>query len=178
MSTIVSPPLERRLKKSGAEEDTLSVILCDNGVNRPLRDNKGQHLEGGIRVPFFVVWPGNLPARRIYEHPVITFDLLPTDFAVAGIAALKDLDGVDLMLHLFGRNKVPPHEAPLALQSAEGGSQAELVAARLALARLDGRSLTPQRQRQQNEVRDTFFLVHRDVQRAVRKVVPPARRPR
>src|SRR4029078_7617123 len=63
------------LKKSGADKNTLVLFVSDNGasgkkpflayngaVNTPLRGDKGQTLEGGIRVPFFAAFPGRLPA--------------------------------------------------------------------------------------------------------------------
>ena len=49
-----------------------------------LRGDKAQTLEGGIRVPFFVSWPGRLPAGKVYEQPVIALDILPTALARGG----------------------------------------------------------------------------------------------
>jgi arylsulfatase A-like enzyme len=113
-----------QLRESGAEKDTLIVFISDNGgsglspflayntgVNRPLRGNKGQTLEGGIRVPFIIAWSGKLPAGKTYDHPVIALDILPTACAVAGVKTLKNVDGVNLLPHLVGDNKAAPHEA-------------------------------------------------------------------
>jgi arylsulfatase A-like enzyme len=112
------------LQESGADEDTIVIFVSDNGgsglapflafntgINRPLRGFKGQTLEGGIRVPFFIAWPGKLPAGKTYDHPVITLDLLPTALAAAGGKAPKSLDGVNLLPHLLGENKAAPHDA-------------------------------------------------------------------
>jgi arylsulfatase A-like enzyme len=112
------------LQESGADQDTLVIFISDNGgsgvapflaynaaVNRPLRGNKGQTLEGGIRVPFFIAWPGKLPAGKTYDHPVITLDILPTACAVAGAKAPADSDGVNLMPYLLGEKKAAPHDA-------------------------------------------------------------------
>ena len=115
------------LKKIGIDRDTLIFFVSDNGgsgrkpyfayntgVNRPLRGDKGQTLEGGIRVPFFVVWPGRLPAGKVYEQPVITLDILPTALAVASAASrssTENLDGVNLLPFLTGENTAAPHEA-------------------------------------------------------------------
>ena len=112
------------LRDSGAARDTLVVFVSDNGgsgaapflaynaaVNRPLRGNKGQTLEGGIRVPFFVAWPGRLPAGKTYGHPVIALDVVPTACALAGVKAPADVDGVDLKPHLLGTKEPPPHDA-------------------------------------------------------------------
>jgi len=76
-----------------------------------LRGDKGQTLEGGIRVPFFVSWPGKLPAGKTYEQPVTALDILPTACAVAGAKVDADLDGVNLLPHLTGENTAGPHEA-------------------------------------------------------------------
>lgn len=83
----------------------------NTGINTPLRGDKGQTLEGGIRVPFFVSWPGKLPAGKVYDQPVSTLDILPTACAVAGAKADADLHGVNLLSHLTGEKSSVPHEA-------------------------------------------------------------------
>jgi arylsulfatase A-like enzyme len=112
------------LRDSGADQDTLIIFISDNGGsglspflaynagdNRPLRGNKGQTLEGGIRVPFFVAWSGKVPAGKTYDHPVIALDILPTACAAAGVKAPKNADGVNLLPYLKGDNQAAPHEA-------------------------------------------------------------------
>jgi arylsulfatase A-like enzyme len=112
------------LRDKKQDRDTLIFFLSDNGgsgrapflaynagVNTPLRGDKGQTLEGGIRVPFFVAWPGKLPAGKTYDQPVIALDILPTACAVAGARADGDLDGVDILPCLKGEKTSPPHEA-------------------------------------------------------------------
>jgi arylsulfatase A-like enzyme len=86
-------------------------LAYNTGVNRPLRGNKGQTLEGGIRVPFFIAWRGKLPAGKTYDQPVIALDILPTACALAGAKTPKNVDGVNLMPYLLGENKAAPHEA-------------------------------------------------------------------
>ena len=81
----------------------------NTGVNTLLRGDKGQTLEGGIRVPFFVSWPGKLPAGKVYEHPVIALDVLPTALKAAGMKAPENCDGVDLLPHFKGEANALPH---------------------------------------------------------------------
>jgi arylsulfatase A-like enzyme len=110
------------LSKTGKDKNTLVFFFSDNGgsgrkpflayntgVNAPLRGDKGQTLEGGIRVPFFVSWPGKLPAGKVYEQPVIALDVLPTALNAAGMMAPTICDGVDLLPHLKGEARVLPH---------------------------------------------------------------------
>ncbi len=112
----------KHLKQTGRDKDTLVFFISDNGgsghkpylayntaVNTPLRGDKGQTLEGGIRVPFFVSWPGHLPAGKTYDQPVIALDILPTALAAARIEADKTLDGINLLSQLTG-------DSPAALQ--------------------------------------------------------------
>jgi arylsulfatase A-like enzyme len=112
------------LRKSEKDRDTLVFFFSDNGgsgrkpflayntgVNRPLRGDKGQTLEGGIRVSFFVSWPGKIPAGKTYDEPVIALDILPTAGGVAGARADTDADGVNLLPHLTGEVTTAPHEA-------------------------------------------------------------------
>ncbi len=98
---------------------TLVFFLSDNGgptreltsSNLPLRGGKGDMYEGGIRIPFLVKWPGVIPAGRVYENPVISFDILATALAAAGVKrpSSPTLDGVDLRPFLTGRNATRPH---------------------------------------------------------------------
>jgi arylsulfatase A-like enzyme len=113
-----------KLRQLNLEEDTLIVFLSDNGGpttkfapngsrNFPLRGSKGDTWEGGIRVPFLVQWKGRLPAGKVYHHPVISLDILPTALA-AGNSALKGdvkLDGVNLLPFLEGKKLDAPHAA-------------------------------------------------------------------
>jgi arylsulfatase A-like enzyme len=110
------------LSKTGHDKDTMVFFFSDNGgsgrkpffayntgVNTPLRGNKGQTLEGGIRVPFFVSWPGKIPAGKVYDQPVISLDVLPTALKAAGIMAPANCDGIDLLPHLKGETNALPH---------------------------------------------------------------------
>lgn len=108
------------LRDTGLEGRTIVFFLSDNGGRREavgssnggLRGYKEQLFEGGIRVPFLMRWPGTLGARQVYEKPVISLDVFAT--AVAAAAARpptdRNLDGIDLLPHLLGRKKRPPHE--------------------------------------------------------------------
>lgn len=110
------------LKKNGQDKNTLVLFVSDNGgsgkkpflayntaINTPLRGDKGQTLEGGIRVPFFASWPGHLPAGKIYDQPVSTLDFLPTACAAAGTSPPQNVDGVNLLPYLTGENNAAPH---------------------------------------------------------------------
>ena len=83
----------------------------NTGVNTPLRGDKGQTYEGGIRVPFFVSWPGKLPAGKVYDQPVSAIDVLPTSCAITGARQPDGVEGVNLLPHLLGENAAPPHDA-------------------------------------------------------------------
>lgn len=109
-----------KIRELGQEQDTLIVFLSDNGgptaqttaSNGPLRGFKATTLEGGVRVPFCLQWKGRLPAGKIYDHPVIQLDLLPTCVAAAGgkLDAASKLDGVNLLPYLSGEIKDRPHD--------------------------------------------------------------------
>jgi arylsulfatase A-like enzyme len=97
-----------RVRTDGLEERTLIVFLSDNGgptreltsSNRPLRGDKGQLLEGGIRVPMLLQWKGRAPAGRVESRMVSSLELFPTATAAAGTKPPAQLDGVDLLPHL------------------------------------------------------------------------------
>jgi arylsulfatase A-like enzyme len=107
------------LAATGQRERTLVFFFSDNGGhtpsgsdNSPLRDIKGTLYEGGVRVPFLVSWPAKLPAGATFDHAVSTLDVFATALAAAGVAMPTDrkFDGVNLVPHLAGEVKAPPHE--------------------------------------------------------------------
>jgi arylsulfatase A-like enzyme len=109
-----------KLKQLNLRERTLIFFLSDNGgperanasMNDPLRGQKGDVYEGGIRVPFVVSWPRTLPSEAEYHHPVNSIDASCTALSLAGIDLQKAaLDGVNLVPHLAGKKKSSPHEA-------------------------------------------------------------------
>ena len=110
----------QKLHDIGQEENTLIFFLSDNGgptqqtssKNDPLRGFKATTWEGGVRVPFCVQWKGKIPAGKVYEHPIIQLDILPTAIAAAEgkIDPAWKLDGVNLLPYLTGDNVSKPHE--------------------------------------------------------------------
>lgn len=109
-----------KLEELGLRDNTLIVYTNDNGgptdastsSNWPLSGCKATHLEGGIRVPGMVVWPGKLAEGAEYDKPLSSLDLLPTFVNVAGGDASKivGLDGVDLLPYLSRENSSRPHQ--------------------------------------------------------------------
>lgn len=110
----------KKVRDAGLEENTIIFFLSDNGgsqtysasTNTPLRGQKAQLYEGGIRVPFLVQWKGHLPAGTTYDKPVISLDILPTAVALAGgkLPADDKIDGVNLIPYLTSENRGTPHD--------------------------------------------------------------------
>jgi len=78
--------------------------------NAPLRGGKGSLLEGGVRVPAFVNWPGRLAPRAVTE-PLHMVDVMPTLLALAGAKGSADhpFDGRDMWPTLT-QGAPSPHE--------------------------------------------------------------------
>ena len=98
--------LYQAIQSAGIADDTLFIFTSDNGghagatPNAPLRGAKGAFYEGGIRVPTFAVWPGEIEANSICDTPISGVDYLPT-FAALATAPLPTRQPVD------GRSIVP-----------------------------------------------------------------------
>jgi arylsulfatase A-like enzyme len=113
-----------KLKAEKLDGNTLVAFISDNGgptmkgttinasVNDPLRGSKRTTLEGGIRVPFVLSWPGKLPAGKTYDNPVIQLDLCTTALRAAGVEGKPEwmLDGVNLVPFVTGKDTGKPHE--------------------------------------------------------------------
>src|SRR5207247_3896115 len=50
----------------------------------PFTGMKQELLEGGLRIPAIVRWPGRIAARSVSEQVMITMDWVPTLLAAAG----------------------------------------------------------------------------------------------
>lgn len=112
----------KKLAETKQDQNTLVMFISDNGgptmpgvtvngsVNAPLRGSKRTTLEGGIRVPFVLSWPGRLKPSK-FEKPVIQLDLAATAIAAAGLESVPSMDGVNLVPFLDESHSQVPHDA-------------------------------------------------------------------
>ena len=99
------------VRRSG--KDTLVLFTSDNGGERysniwPFVGRKWDLLEGGLRVPQIVWWPGHIKAGQVTDQVCITMDLTATCLAAANVAPAADhpLDGNNLLPVLTGEAPV------------------------------------------------------------------------
>lgn len=94
------------LKENGQYENTLIVVLSDNGGklvlgadNTPLTAGKGSTYEGGYRVPMMFHWPSNIKTGKQFKYPVSALDFYATFAAMANaeIPEGKELDSKNIM---------------------------------------------------------------------------------
>ena len=95
-------------------EDTVVFFGSDNGpeFRRPWRGTAGPWvgtyhtaMEGSLRVPFMLRWPGRVPAGVVTDEIVHVTDLYPTLARVVGARTPTDrpIDGVDQLDFFLGR---------------------------------------------------------------------------
>lgn len=106
----------------GRQDDTIVIFTSDNGPEfvqpwdgwaGPWRGQYFTHLEGGIRVPFMVRWPGKIAAGRVSNELLHGVDLFPTLAALAGADVPRDrpIDGVDQSDFILGQSESSGREA-------------------------------------------------------------------
>lgn len=104
------------LDRLGARGDTIVIFTSDNGSeyvqpwdgwSGPWRGPYFTALEGGLRVPFMVRWPGKVPPGRVSNEIVHGVDLFPTLAGIARAAVPRDraIDGVDQSEFFFGQTE-------------------------------------------------------------------------
>jgi arylsulfatase len=104
------------VQTAGVADNTVVVFTSDNGPEEmlPWRGWAGPWagsyftaMEGSLRVPFVVRWPGKIPAGRISNEIVHQVDVFPTLARLAGGAVPTDriLDGVDQTDFLLGKQE-------------------------------------------------------------------------
>lgn len=110
----------KTLQKLNIDEQTLVLFTSDNGAasrwggtNKPLSGFKGSTMEGGMRVPCVVRWPGQIPAGSSFDRVTSTIDLLPTfaEFANAKAPPKSQIDGTSLADVMTGKSKEAPYDA-------------------------------------------------------------------
>jgi arylsulfatase A-like enzyme len=106
------------LERTGLARNTVVVFTSDNGGERfsrnwPFSGQKTELLEGGIRVPAVVRWPGRIRPGQVSDQTAMSMDWLPTLLAAAGLRADPRFpsDGTSLLPVLTGEK--PPVERTL-----------------------------------------------------------------
>ncbi len=98
------------LDAAGISNNTLVVWFGDNGgdetkgsLNDPLRGDKGDSYEGGLREVAGIAYPGVLPGGVISHQYVWVGDLFPTICAAVGVTPqnTKPLDGLNVWPNLL-----------------------------------------------------------------------------
>jgi arylsulfatase A-like enzyme len=79
------------LDANGLAQNTIVIFTSDNGGERfadtwPFTGRKMELLEGGLRIPAIVSWPGRIPRGVTSDQVAISMDWLPTLLAAAGTA--------------------------------------------------------------------------------------------
>lgn len=104
------------IKSLGIDDNTIVIFTSDNGPEEalPWRGWAGPWagsyftaMEGSLRVPFILRWPGKVPPGRISNEIVHQVDLFPTFGRISGAEVPKDriIDGVDQTDFLLGKQE-------------------------------------------------------------------------
>ena len=106
------------IDRLGIERNTIVLWCTDNGAEerRPWRGTAGPWsgfyntmLEGGIRTPCVIRWPGRIPAGQVSNEIVHAVDLFPTLAAAVGAPEIvpsdRAIDGVNQLPFLEGEQE-------------------------------------------------------------------------
>ena len=96
-------------------DKTIVVFTSDNGpeatwpwqgTSGPWRGYYFTHMEGSLRVPFIIRWPGRIPTGRVSNEIVHEVDTYTTFAKIAGAQVPQDrpIDGVDQSDFLLGKS--------------------------------------------------------------------------
>jgi arylsulfatase A-like enzyme len=119
--------LVEKLKADGVFDNTIIIFTSANGASAtagvdgaffesagpyPLGKGrgKGSLFESGIKVPFFVVWPGVVAPNQASDLLSIGYDMVPTIAEMVGAPKPADADGISLLPTLKGNQLQEQHE--------------------------------------------------------------------
>jgi arylsulfatase A-like enzyme len=102
------------IERAGIAGNTIVIFTSDNGGERfgntwPFTGRKEELLEGGLRIPAIVRWPGVTRPKSTTTQVAITMDWVATALSAAGASAdaAYPLDGMDLGPALRSGSVVP-----------------------------------------------------------------------
>jgi arylsulfatase A-like enzyme len=97
--------------------NTIVIFTSDNGGERfadtwPFTGRKTELLEGGLRIPALVSWPGHIPRGQTTDQVAISMDWVPTLLAAAGTAPDPAFpsDGMNLLPTLMQNAAAVPRQ--------------------------------------------------------------------
>jgi arylsulfatase A len=100
-----------KLEQLHLTEKTIVIFLSDNGPNTfryngNMKGKKGNVDEGGVRVPFYISWPGTIEPGKTAQLAQGT-DLFPTLLKLCEInyKPVLPIDGADLSQQIFGKSE-------------------------------------------------------------------------
>jgi arylsulfatase A-like enzyme len=104
------------LNALGIADNTIFIFTADNGPEMlpghngwsgPWRGSYFTGLEGSLRVPFIMRWPGKVPAGLVSNEIVHEMDLFPTLANIIGgtVPDDREIDGVDQTDFFFGKQE-------------------------------------------------------------------------
>lgn len=104
------------IEANDAADNTIVIFMADNGglaaapewrdgelhtQNSPLRSGKGSLLEGGVREPLIIRWPGHTEAGSTTDRYVMIEDFFPTILEMAGVESATSseapVDGISFV---------------------------------------------------------------------------------
>jgi arylsulfatase len=124
------------IDRLGVARNTIVFWCTDGGAEarRPWRGSSGPWagfyntvMEGGIRAPCIIRWPGRIPAGRVSNEMVHQIDFFPTIAAAIGADIVprdRAIDGVDQLPFLEGKQERSNRESVLLFQ---GNTQVRAV---------------------------------------------------
>ena len=108
------------LKELNLDDNTIVFFTSDHGPNppfvksiqsnHPFRGIKRQVLEGGLRVPMIVRWPGQIKAGSESDFAWAFWDVMPTFADLARIPVPDEMDGFSVLPTLLGQEQAA-HES-------------------------------------------------------------------
>jgi arylsulfatase len=104
------------LEELGIKENSIVLWLSDNGpeeieghhgTSGYWRGNYFTALEGSLRVPAIIRWPGKIPAGKVTNEIIHMVDILPTIASIIDAEVPKDriIDGIDQSDFLLGNQE-------------------------------------------------------------------------
>lgn len=115
----------KELEKSGIDNNTIVIWCSDNGaeMRRPWRGSSGawrgyynSAMEGGVRTPCVIRWPGHIKGGQVSNEMVHEVDLFATIAVAAGVPYTpndRKLDGVNQLPFFEGKQKQSNRESAI-----------------------------------------------------------------